>query len=86
MRERLAPVQQQLNGRDWLTGSAFSAADILMVTVLRDLRETEILPGFPGLEAYRARAEARPAFIKALADQIAPFARNAPPEGGSAAG
>ena len=86
VRERLEPIQQQLNGRDWLTGAAFSAADILMVTVLRDLRKTEILPDFPGLEAYRARAEARPAFIKALADQLAPFARNAPQEGDSAAG
>ena len=64
-----------------LTG-AFSAADILMVTVLRDLRETEILPGYPALEAYRARAEARPGFAKALADQLAPFAVNAPPEAG----
>lgn len=84
VRERLGPIEARLSGRDWLTG-AFSAADILMVTVLRDLRATEILPGYPALEGYRARAEARPGFAKALADQLAPFAENAPPAQAQAA-
>ena len=42
-----------------------------MVTVLREMRHTEILAGFPRLTAYQQRGEARPAFVRALADQAA---------------
>ena len=49
-----------------------------MTTVLRILRHTDLLAGHPALVAYRARCEARPAFAKALAAQMEPFAKNAP--------
>ena len=57
----------------------FTAADLLMTTVLRILRHTDLIAQIPVLEAYRLRCEARPAFRKALADQLAPFAENSPP-------
>ncbi len=65
---RLKRVAEALGDRDWLTGR-FTVADIMMVTVLRNLDHTEILAGFPTLSAYKARGEARPAFRQALADQ-----------------
>jgi glutathione S-transferase len=45
------------------------------VTVLRNLRHTDIVGTFPTLAAYQARGEARPAFQRALADQMAGFAK-----------
>jgi len=48
-----------------------------MTTVLRILRHTDIVAGIPALENYRLRCEARPAFQRALAAQMAVFARNA---------
>jgi glutathione S-transferase len=48
--------------------------------VLRILRHTDLVAEIPVLEAYRLRCEARPAFRKAVADQMAPFAANAPPQ------
>ncbi len=50
-----------------------------MTSVLRILRRTDMVAQMPVLEAYRLRCEARPAFQKALADQMANFAANAPP-------
>lgn len=67
---RLARVTEALGGEEWLAGR-FSVADIMMVTVLRNLRSTPIVAGFPQLAAYQARGEARPAFHRALADQLA---------------
>jgi len=73
VRRRLATLASCLDGRDHLIGS-FSAADILMTSVLRILRHTDLLEGEPVLVAYKQRCEARPAFKKALADQMAVFA------------
>jgi glutathione S-transferase len=73
VRGRLAALASCLNGRDHLVGS-FSAADILMTSVLRILRHTDLLEGERVLVAYKQRCEARPAFKKALADQMAVFA------------
>jgi glutathione S-transferase len=56
----------------------FTAADLLMVTVLRILRHTDIISADPVLGPYLARGEARPAFQRALAAQLAPFRENAP--------
>jgi glutathione S-transferase len=70
VRGRLARVQEALGGCDWLVGR-FTVADIMMVTVLRNLRHTDILDDFAELVAYKARGEARPAFAQALADQAA---------------
>jgi len=67
---RLARVEEALGDDDWLTGR-FSVADIMMVTVLRNLRHTDVVGGFPKLAAYQARGEARPAFRQALTDQLA---------------
>lgn len=71
-RRRLAELTACLDGREYLVDS-FSAADILMTSVLRILRHTTMLEDEPVLVAYKQRCEARPAFAKALADQMAAF-------------
>jgi glutathione S-transferase len=73
VRKRLADLQSALGDRRWFACDRFSAADILMTHVLRDLRHTDILADYPALADYVARAEARPAFQRALADQMKPF-------------
>lgn len=73
VRRRLAELAARLERREYLIDS-FSAADILMASVLRILRHTELLNEEPVLVAYKQRCEARPAFTKALADQMAAFA------------
>ena len=75
---RLAALAGWLEGRDYLE-DRFTAGDLLMTTVLRVLRQTDLVAKMPVLEAYHQRCEARPAFQKALAAQMAAFARNAPP-------
>jgi glutathione S-transferase len=81
--ERLAMVDERIRGRldqlaarlgddDWLDG-AFSAADILMVHVLRRLEGSGLLNEYPTLAAYISRAEARPAYKRAFAAQLAVF-------------
>lgn len=72
VRRRLGELAACFNGGDYLVDS-FSAADILMTTVLRILRHTELVEEQPVLAAYKERCEARPAFKKALADQMAAF-------------
>jgi glutathione S-transferase len=74
---RLATLSERLDGRDYLLG-CFTAADILMTTVLRLIRHTDLVAGFSVLDAYVKRCETRPAFQKALSDQMADYARNAP--------
>ncbi|HEY0959816.1 MAG TPA: glutathione S-transferase family protein [Novosphingobium sp.] len=69
-KSRLTPVAEALGDREWLVGR-FSIADIMMITVLRNLRHTDIITEFPLLAAYQARGEARSAFQRALADQAA---------------
>src|SRR6185437_15095630 len=78
-KERLNKLAAFLGDREHLVAGRFTAADLLMVTVLRALRNTDLLPSVPSLEAYRLRGEARPAFKKALEAQLANFAANAPP-------
>lgn len=73
VRRRLADLQTALGERRWLAGDRFSAADIIMTHVLRDLRHTAIVADYPALADYVARCEARPAFRRALADQMKPF-------------
>jgi glutathione S-transferase len=72
VKTRLAVLASALDGRSFLTGR-FSAADLLMTSVLRILRHTDLVERDPVLSAYEARCEARPAFRKALADQMAVF-------------
>ncbi|NHZ99832.1 glutathione S-transferase family protein [Massilia sp. CCM 8734] len=71
---RLRQLAAWLGERDYLDG-AFSAGDLMMTTVLRLLRHTAILDAYPTLKAYQARCEERPAFRKALRDQMAAFER-----------
>lgn len=70
MKARLAALSAWLDGSEYLE-QRFTAADLLMVTVLRILRHTDLVEQTPGLDAYRRRCEAPPAFQKALADQLA---------------
>ncbi len=76
IRGRLDRLAARLGESDWLDGG-FSAADLLMVTVLRRLEESGILGGYPTLAAYIARGEARPAYRRAFADQLAVFESSA---------
>ena len=70
IRARLAPLSDRLGDADWLDG-AFSAGDLLMVSVLLRLRMSGILDDYPTLAAYVARGEARPAYQRAFAAQLA---------------
>jgi glutathione S-transferase len=72
IRPRLSDLSSRLGDADWLDG-AFSAGDLLMATVLRRLKTSGMLQDYPNLAAYVARAEARPAFQRAFADQLAVF-------------
>jgi glutathione S-transferase len=68
IRSRLGDLSNQLGDADWISGD-FSAADILLVQVLRWLGDSGIIEEFPNLAAYVARGEARPAFQRAFAAQ-----------------
>jgi len=72
VQKRLAAVEARLGDRDYLE-DRFTAGDLLMTTVLRILRHTDLVSGRPVLKRYQARCEARPAFQKALADHLRPF-------------
>lgn len=74
---RLDGLASALAGRDYLEHE-FTAADLLMSTVLRIVRHTELVTNMPVLAAYHERCESRPAFQRALAAQLAPFAKYAP--------
>ena len=78
LRGRLDDLQTALGERPWFVGDQFSGADILMATVLRNLRHLDILADYPALAAYLERCTARPAFRRALAEQMAPFKANEP--------
>lgn len=75
IRVRLDQLAARLGHADWLDG-AFSAGDLMMVSVLLRLRMSGLLDEYPGLAAYVARGEARPAYRRAFAAQRA---INAPP-------
>jgi glutathione S-transferase len=77
IQQRLGRLSQWLGDKDYLEGD-FTAGDLLMSTVLRNLRHTDILAGYPNLTAYRARCEARPAFQRALQAQLQAFEGHAP--------
>jgi glutathione S-transferase len=76
---RLDSLVAFLDEREHLVEDRFSAADLLMTTVLRILRTTDLVSERATLDAYKQRHESRPAFQKALADQMAAFAKHAPP-------
>jgi glutathione S-transferase len=70
VRARLNQLSARLGDAEWLDGG-FSAGDLLMVSVLLRLRPSGLLNEFPGLAAYVARGEARPAYQRAFAAQLA---------------
>jgi glutathione S-transferase len=72
VRTRLDQLSTRLGDADWLDGE-FSAGDLLMVTVLRRLSRPGDLKNYPSLAAYVARGEARPAYQRAFAAQLAVF-------------
>ena len=75
VRDRLRQLSAHLGDNEWLDGP-FSAGDLMMVSVLLRVRPSGILDEFPTLAAYVARGEARPAYQRAFAAQLAV---NAPP-------
>ena len=70
IRNRLGQLSARLGDADWLDG-AFSAGDLMMVSVLLRVRASGLLDEFPNLAAYVARGEARPAYERAFAAQLA---------------
>jgi glutathione S-transferase len=70
IRGRLTQLSARLGDADWLDG-AFTAGDLLMVSVLLRLKTSGILDDFPNLAAYLARGEARPAYKRAFDAQLA---------------
>ena len=81
LRVRLDQLSSRLGSADWLD-YAFSAGDLLMVTVLRRLNGSGILRQYPNLFAYVARGESRPAYRRAFDDQLAIFTGTPPTSGG----
>jgi glutathione S-transferase len=72
VRTRLGELADRLGDAEWLDGG-FSAADLMMVTVLRRLESSGLLEEYPTIGAYIARGEARPAYQRAFAAQRAVF-------------
>jgi glutathione S-transferase len=70
IRDRLEQLSARLGNADWLDGD-FSAGDLMMASVLLRLRMSGMLDEYRNLAAYVARAEARPAYKRAFADQLA---------------
>ena len=72
VRDRLGTLSVRLGDADWLDGG-FSAGDLMMVAVLLRTKPSGLLDEFPKLAAYAARGEARPAYQRAFAAQLAVF-------------
>jgi glutathione S-transferase len=70
VRNRLGQLSRRLGNADWLDG-AFSAGDLMMVSVLLRLKASGMLDDYPNLSAYVARGEARPAYKRAFDAQLA---------------
>jgi glutathione S-transferase len=77
IRERLGKLSARLGDADWLDGE-FSAGDLMMVSILIRLKASRLLDEYPNLAAYVARGEARPAYQRAFAAQLAVFTGNPP--------
>jgi glutathione S-transferase len=77
IRSRLRELSARLGDADWLDGT-FSAGDLVMISVILRLRVSGLLDEFPNLAAYVARGEARPAYQRAFAAQLAVFTATQP--------
>lgn len=71
-RKSLSQLSSRLGDAEWLDG-AFSAGDLMMVGMLFRSKPSGIRDEYPNLSAYAARGEARPAFKRAFAAQLAVF-------------
>jgi glutathione S-transferase len=78
VRDRLKQLSARLGSADWLDG-AFSAGDLMMVSVLLRLKSSSVLDEYPNLAAYVARGEARPAYKRAFDAQLAVYTGKPPP-------
>jgi len=74
LKARFDRMEAVLAGHEWLVGDRFSVADILMADVFRPVDRFDGLASYPACRDYVVRATARPAFLKAHADQMAHFA------------
>ena len=74
---RLKCVSDAIGDKEWLEGR-FTIGDLMLVAVLRQLRDTDVLSKFPNLAALVQRGESRPAFQRALSDQLATFREHEP--------
>jgi glutathione S-transferase len=72
VRDRLGQLSRWLGDADWING-AFSAGDLMMISVLRRLKSSALLDEYPNLLLYVARGEARSAFQRAFDAQLALF-------------
>jgi glutathione S-transferase len=63
----LDDVERHLGDREWIACADFTVADIMMASVLRGIRKTDLLVPFPKVKAYRERCHARPAWQRTLA-------------------
>jgi glutathione S-transferase len=77
IRDRLGELSNRLGDADWLD-TAFSAGDLMMVSVLLRLKSSGMLDAFPNLSGYVARGEERPAYKRAFAAQLAVFTGKLP--------
>jgi len=68
VKQRLASLESEFAKRPHVLGDEFSAPDILMATVLRMVREADLLAAVPNVTAYLARCESRPAWVKVFAE------------------
>ena len=73
MQKRVSALSNSLGEKDYLDGSRFTAGDLIMTTVLRILKHTDIVTSDGRLAANVERCAARPAFERALAAQIGDF-------------
>ena len=65
-REKFSVLEEQLSNRPYLAGNDFTVADILMTTILREVRKTDLIERFPALNDYFGRCEGRPAWRRTL--------------------
>lgn len=73
LERRLSALSKSLGDKLYLDGDRFTAGDLMMTTVLRMLRHTDIVTGDKRLAAYIERCTARPAFTRALVAQIGDY-------------
>jgi glutathione S-transferase len=75
---KLKRLSDWLGDKTWLEGDRFTIGDLVMTTTLRFLRHTGLVAEIPNLAAFVKRAEDRPAFQRALADQLRTYRENEP--------